>query len=267
MTEQIQEAFWLTSADYQQLLYVSPAFETIWGCSRESLYTYPGGHLKLIVESIHPSDRERVVAAFGNLLEAECKAEYRLVRPDGSIRWVRSRSFPVQNPFGETWGIAGLSEDITERKQAEEILYQREQQFRTLVEHSPDIIARFDRQLRYLYVSPAVQAETGQPPEDYLGKTFGQLGVPEPLVSLSEQSLHHVFQTGEYSEIEFSFSFPDELKYYQSRFAPEFAADGSVEFVLEICRDITKSKQTEAALRESEERFRTMFESAPIGIV
>ncbi|MBD1808162.1 PAS domain S-box protein [Microcoleus sp. FACHB-SPT15] len=267
MTEQIQEAFWLTSADYQQLLYVSPAFETIWGRSRESLYTYPGGYLNLIVDSIHPNDRERVVAAFGNLLEAECKAEYRLVRPDGSIRWVRSRSFPVQNPFGETWGIAGLSEDITERKQAEEILYQREQQFRTLVEHSPDIIARFDRQLRYLYVSPAVEAETGQPPEDYLGKTFGELGIPEPIVSLSEQSLRHVFQTGEYSEIEFSFSFPDQLKYYQSRFAPEFAADGSVEFVLEICRDITKNKQTEAALRESEEGFRTMFEAAPIGIV
>ena len=124
MTEQIQEVFWLTSADYQQLLYVSPAFETIWGRPRESLYTYPGGHLNLIVDSIHPSDRERVVAAFGNLLEGEYRAEYRLVRPDGSIRWMRSRSFPVQNPFGETWGIAGLSEDITERKHAELELFQ-----------------------------------------------------------------------------------------------------------------------------------------------
>src|SRR5919202_4968257 len=145
MAEHIQEVFWLTSADRQQLLYISPAFETIWGRPLESLYTYPGGYLNLIVDSIHPSDRERVVAIKANHFEGEYKAEYRIVRPDGSIRWVRSRSFPVQNPVGETWGIAGLSEDISDRLRADQLLHQRQQEFITFVEHSPDIVSRFDR--------------------------------------------------------------------------------------------------------------------------
>src|SRR3712207_3500006 len=110
MAEQIQDVFWFTSADRQQLLYVSPAFEIVWGRSREDLYTYPGGHLNLIVDSIHPSDRDRVIAALAERFQTEYNQEYRIIRPDGSIRWVRSRAFAVQNPFGETWGFAGFSE-------------------------------------------------------------------------------------------------------------------------------------------------------------
>jgi PAS domain S-box-containing protein len=266
MAEQIQEVFWLTSADRQELLYVSPTFETIWGRSRESLYTYPGGHLNLIVDSIHQSDRERVVAALTQQLQKEYKQEYRIVRPDGSIRWVRSRSFLVQNPFGETWSIAGLSEDITLAKESEELLHQREQEFRAIVEHSPDPICRLDRELRYLYVNPAVEAATGIPSQEFLGKTIDELGMPQAIVSLWGQSSQKVFQTGQEDENEFSFFTPNGPKYYQSRVVPELAADGSIESILVISRDITKNKQTEEALRESQERFRAVFEFAPIGI-
>ncbi len=267
MAEQIQEVFWLTSAERQQLLYVSQAFEAIWGRPVESLYAYPGGHVNLILDSIHPSDRDQVVAAFANNFQSEYKQEYRIVRPNGSIRWVRSRFFPVQNSFGETWGIAGLSEDITERKQAEDILHQREQEFRALVELSPDIISRFDRELRHIYVNPPIKLVTGMLPQEFLGKTNRELGMPQAVLSSWEQSLQKVFQTGETDENEFSFLTPTGLKFYQSRLVPELAADGSVEFVLVICRDLTKNKQTEEALRESEERFRTVFESAPMGMV
>jgi PAS domain S-box-containing protein len=266
MAEHIQEVFWLSSADCQQLLYVSPAFETVWDRPIESLYVYPGGHLNLIVDSIHPSDRERVVAAIANFLQDEYKAEYRIVRPDGSIRWVRSHSFPIQNPFGETWGLAGLSTDITECKQADELLQQREQEFRALVEHSPDMIFRLDRELRYVYVNPTVERERGKPPQAYLGKTLYEMGMPEAVVSVWEQSSQKIFQTGEEDRVEFSCLTPNGLRYYQSRVVPEFAADGSVEFILGINRDITKNKQMEERLRESEERFRTVFEFAPIGM-
>ena len=266
MAEQIQEVFWLTSADRQELLYVSPTFETIWGRSRESLYTYPGGHLNLIVDSIHQSDREHVVTALTQQLQNDYKQEYRIVRPDGSIRWVRSRSFLVQNPFGETWSIAGLSEDITLAKESEELLHQREQEFRAIVEHSPDPICRLDRELRYLYVNPAVEAATGIPSQEFLGKTIDELGMPQAIVSLWGQSSQKVFQTGQEDENEFSFFTPNGPKYYQSRVVPELAADGSIESILVISRDITKNKQTEEALRESQERFRAVFEFAPIGI-
>lgn len=266
MADQIQEVFWLTSADRQHLLYVSPAFEEIWGRPIESLYAYPGGYLNGIVDSIHPSDKERVVAALTQQLHDEYKAEYRIVRPDQSIRWLRSRSFPVQNSCGETWGIAGLSEDITERKHGEELLRQREQEFRVLVENASDIISRFDRQLRHVYVNPAIERATGIPAQDFIGKTHQDLGMPETLLSLWEQSLQRVFQTGKADEHEFGYVTPKGWQYYQSRLVPELAADGSVESVIGIARDITKKKQTEEALQKSEERFRTVFEFAPLGI-
>ncbi len=267
MAEPIQEVFWLISADRQQLLYVSPAFETIWGRPVESLYTYPGAHLKLMMDSIHPSDKERVVAAFAQQLQHEYQQEYRIVRPDGSMRWVRSRSFPVQNPQGETWGIAGFIEDITKRKHSDKILHQREQEFTALVEHSPDIIARFDQQLRHVYVNPAIEPATGIRREEFLGKTNRDLGMPPELLSVWEPSIQTVFQTGKPDENEFSYLTPQGWRYYQSRLFPELGGDGSVESVLAICRDLTKNKQMEEALRESEERFRTVFEFAPLGIV
>jgi PAS domain S-box-containing protein len=177
-----------------------------------------------------------------------------------------SRSFLVQNPFGETWSIAGLSEDITLAKESEELLHQREQEFRAIVEHSPDPICRLDRELRYLYVNPAVEAATGIPSQEFLGKTIDELGMPQAIVSLWGQSSQKVFQTGQEDENEFSFFTPNGPKYYQSRVVPELAADGSIESILVISRDITKNKQTEEALRESQERFRAVFEFAPIGI-
>jgi PAS domain S-box-containing protein len=266
MAEQIQDVFWLTSADYQQLLYVSPSFETIWGHPLKSLYDYPGGHLNLIVDSIHPSDRERIVAALAQQLHNEYKADYRIVRPDDSMRWMRSRFFPIQNRFGETWAIAGICEDITERKRTEELLHRREQEFRHLVEHSPDIVSRFDRELRHVYVNPAIELATGIPSEEFVGKTNRELGMPQELTSLWEPSIQKVFQTSQPDELEFNYPTPQGWRYYHSRLFPEVAANGSVESVLAICRDITKAKQTEEALRESEERFRTAFEFAPIGI-
>ncbi|HEY9606507.1 MAG TPA: PAS domain S-box protein [Allocoleopsis sp.] len=266
MAEHMQDVFWLTSADRQELLYVSPAFETVWGRPRESLYTHPEGHLNLIVDSIHPNDRDRVVAVLAEQLYDRYDQEYRIVRPDGSIRWVRSRTFAVQNSFGETWGFAGLSEDITKRKQDEELLHQREQEFKALVELSPDIISRFDRQLRHRYVNPAVELAAGIPAPEFLGKTNRELEMPPELLSLWEQSLQTVFQTGESDEHELRFLTPNGPKYYQSRLVPELATDGFVASVLGICRDVTQTKQTEELLRESEQRFRTVFEFAPIGI-
>lgn len=267
MAQQIQEVFWFTSADHQDLLYVSPTFEAVWGRSCESLYTYPGGFLNLLVDSIHPGDRERVSTAIAGQQHAEYREEYRIVQPDGSSRWMRSRSFPVQNQFGETWGVAGFSEDITEQKHADELLQQREEDFRALVENSPDVIFRLDRELRYVYVNPATERERGKPPQAFLGKTIYELDMPERVVSAWEQSARKIFQTGQEDEVEFRVLTPNGPKYYQARVAPEFAVDGSVESLLGIVRDLTKTKQTEEALRKSEESFRTLFESAPVGIM
>jgi len=111
MAENIQEVFWLTIPDKRQMLYVSPAYERIWGRTCESLYASPASWL----EAVHPEDRGRVAEASITKQSAGAyDEEYRIVRPDGSVRWVRDRAFPVRNPVGEIVRIVGLARDVTE---------------------------------------------------------------------------------------------------------------------------------------------------------
>ncbi len=135
LAENIHEIFWLIPPDAQQMLYISPTYERIWGRSCESLYQQPQSW----IDSIYPEDQDRVIAAFKNRIpgELDFNEEYRIVRPDGSIRWIWAREFPIKNELGEVHRIAGLAEDITERKQVEkerEELLTREKAARTQAE-------------------------------------------------------------------------------------------------------------------------------------
>ncbi len=118
LAENIQQVFWLIEPRTNRILYVSPAYEALWGRTCESHYARPESFL----EGIHPDDRERVVASLPKRALGAYAEEYRVVRPDGSWRWIRSRAFPIQDETGEVYRIAGISEDITERKQAEAAL-------------------------------------------------------------------------------------------------------------------------------------------------
>ena len=119
VTEHIQEVFWLSDTLKNEVLYVSPAYESIWGRSCESLYRSPRSWL----EAIHPEDLERVLeAALTKQAVGTYDAEYRIVRPDGSIRWIRDRAYPVHDSSGAVCRIAGVADDITDHKKAEEEL-------------------------------------------------------------------------------------------------------------------------------------------------
>jgi diguanylate cyclase (GGDEF)-like protein/PAS domain S-box-containing protein len=116
ITENIREVFWLTNCEKTEMCYISPAYESIWGRSCADLYDNP----KSWLDAIHPADRERVVAAaHTQQTSGAYDEEYRIVRPDGSVRWVHDRAFPVTDETGAIYRIAGIAEDITERKQLE----------------------------------------------------------------------------------------------------------------------------------------------------
>ena len=136
-----------------------------------------------------------------------------------------------------------------ERKRAEQGLYLREQEFKALVENSPDIIARFDRKLRHVYVNPAIEAATGLPPQEFLGLTHRELGGPPEVVEEWEGLLNSVFDTGQELEIEYPFCGPKGNKYFHSRLVPEHGADGSIQFVLKVSRDITERRRIEEQLK------------------
>jgi diguanylate cyclase (GGDEF)-like protein/PAS domain S-box-containing protein len=116
LVNHIPEVFWTTDIKQEQSFYVSPAYKTIWGRSRRELKRDPTAWMK----AIHPEDRGRVSAAMEKLPGETYDEQYRIVRPDGSVRWIQDRAFPVANRAGRVYGIVGVAEDITERKQAQE---------------------------------------------------------------------------------------------------------------------------------------------------
>ncbi|MCC6387266.1 MAG: PAS domain S-box protein [Dehalococcoidia bacterium] len=116
----INEVFWLTDPPKERMLYVSPAYEAIWGRTCDSLIAEPASWLECTV----PEDRDRVRKAIGRQRDGSYDIEYRIVRPGGDVRWIRDRAFPVHNDAGECTAIAGVAEDVTERRQLEAQLRQ-----------------------------------------------------------------------------------------------------------------------------------------------
>ncbi|MBC8096830.1 MAG: response regulator [Akkermansiaceae bacterium] len=121
LAETIQEAFWITDPSKTRMLYISPAYEKIWGRTCASLFESPRDWL----EAVHPDDRERVEHAVTiKQPRGDYDETYRIQRPDGSVRWIHDRAFPVQNAAGEVVRLVGTAEDITRRRQLEEQFHQ-----------------------------------------------------------------------------------------------------------------------------------------------
>ena len=116
LAENITDAFWIRDREETRMVYVSPAYEKIWGRSCKELYQSPHAWL----EAIHPEDREAVAAAMlTKQATGEYNQEYRIVRPDGALRWIRDRAFPIRDGSGNVIRIVGIAEDTTDRHRLE----------------------------------------------------------------------------------------------------------------------------------------------------
>ena len=119
IADHVDQVFWMSSPDKGTMLYVSPAYERIWGRTPEHLLADPHSWL----EAIHPDDRERVTSsALSEQATGAYSQEYRVVRPDGDVRWVHDRAYPVEDEYGLVYRILGVATDITERKRTEAAL-------------------------------------------------------------------------------------------------------------------------------------------------
>ncbi|HPT81131.1 MAG TPA: PocR ligand-binding domain-containing protein [Methanosarcina thermophila] len=206
---------------------------------------------------IQPEKMPSQMAARGIEID---NCELDILSSDGKIRHVLGNARPLRDEQGNLRGSISAFIDITERKKAEEALVRSENKFRTLAENSPDVIVRYDRQKRHIYVNPAAEEPTGYPPEEIIGKTGSELGMDSEIVKFWEEHIEKVFITGKPEEIEFQYESPDGKKYYfNTRIVPEFI-DGEVISALAISRDITDIKKAEIGLKETLDNLEKLVE-------
>ncbi len=188
------------------------------------------------------------------------RMEKRYIHKNGSVVWADISVTPVRDQNSSIVKLIGAGFDITDRRRMQESLQEREETYRNFTENSPDIIARFDRNLRYIFVNSAIRQYTGLSPEFFIGKTNQELEMDKGLVRQWENSMNRVLETGRPCTIEFSYPSPEQTKIFESHIIPEFDENKEVKTLLVISRDITGRKRAENALRESETALKILLE-------
>lgn len=164
----------------------------------------------------------------------------------------------VRKEDGTVDYLVSLVLDVTEKKRYEENLRESEEKFRALAEFSYDVIMRFDRDLKHVYVNEIVEDYTGIRAEEFIGKDHSELGFPKELVELWEASINEVFQTGKTKRVEFLLPSGIWLDWL---LMPEHDANGEVNHVITSARDITERRNADEELRKSEQRFRELYQT------
>jgi PAS domain S-box-containing protein len=178
MAEHVDDVFFMSSNEDQRLLYVNHAYETTWGLSRESFYANRWQWL----EAVHHEDRDRVMQAIAaGELPGKYDVEYRVIRPDGTVRWIRDRGFSIQNEGGQYYRTAVIATDITVRKEAEAEIRLAKVQAEAANHAKSDFLSRMSHELR-------------TPLNAILG--FGQLLEMGDLTKGQKSSVSHILSGG-----------------------------------------------------------------------
>ncbi len=192
--------------------------------------------------------------------------EFEINRPDGSVVWVEANITSVQED-GKVVGRLLVARDITKRKRAEEALRESEAKFRDLVEHTNDLLWETDQNGAYTYCSPNVTAMCGYEPSELLGKTPFDFMPPEDAGRVGEIFGAIVAARKPFSLLTHRFRRKDgRLISLECGGSPILDQEGRLLGYRGVDRDITERVRVEEALRESEERFRTLASHAPVGI-
>lgn len=163
--------------------------------------------------------------------------------------------------------------DITQMKKIEQQISKREQQYHSLVENTPDVISRWNKDLKLIYANSAAEIKTGASRENLYGKTSSEMGQPDELAFPWMEKLRSVFETGEQTTAYQLFPSPDGIHHFFARMVPERNEKGEVETVLAIARDITELKKAEKQLialkdelaQKATDKYETLFNSIDEG--
>lgn len=183
----IAEVFFLISPDWNQVLYISPAYEEVWGRSCQSLYESPRSWLEAVVAE----DRTTAITAMEQGIAGDLPKvfpEYRILRPDGTERWIEARGWPVADAYGHTYRVAGIAVDITERRRTEEALRQGRDELQAIYDNTLDGLLIADRETRrFVRANPAICRMLGYSEGELLSMSVSDLHPSDRVGAILEQ--------------------------------------------------------------------------------
>ncbi|MBW4572748.1 MAG: PAS domain S-box protein [Tolypothrix carrinoi HA7290-LM1] len=244
LVENICEVFFVRDPKENKIVYVSPAYEKIWGRKCSSLYENPLD----FTEAIHPEDRDRIIADITAQTSGKpYEQEYRILRPDGEVRWIWSRAFPLKNELGEVYRMTGIAQDITLAKQATELLRESEERFQTMADSAPVLIWMADTDGLCTFCNQALLEFTGRTQEQELGNGWTDNIHPEDKRCIN--TYLSAFNARECFQMEYRLRRADgEYRWLLDKAIPRFTPDGNFAGYIGCCIDITELKQTNEEL-------------------
>lgn len=266
LTENIHEALWIVTPGVTAIEYVSPTLEKVWGHPAQEFYEDPETFLR----SIHPDDVETIVKPrLSQQVAGEPTLnEYRIIRPDGAVRWIWDRGFPLKDENGQVYRVMGIAEDITERKEASAKLRASQQLLATTQAIAKIGSWEFDlttqrgswsAQMYEIYErDPAWGAPTLE--------EFRAMIHPDDRLSVGQSSAK-IQQGGEPQKVDFRIQVGDGRVKHIFATLSQPTADSTTPKLIGTAQDITERKQRELALRQSEERFSKLFSANPDALV
>lgn len=250
MAENISAVFWLANPEATVLHYVSPAYRKIWGRSLKSIYDDPGAWM----EAVHPDDRERLaederLRAVGGRHDHS----YRIIRPDGSLRWIRGRAFPVFDEAGKLIRVAGIAEDITERKRAEEELEREKEILAKIFNNIPAMIGFVGAEGTVKLVNPEWERTIGWTLKELREQNIDIFAEAYPDLSYRQAVLDFVAAaTGEWADLKIKIR---DGRIIDAACAVVGLSDGTK---IAIAQDITERKRAAEQLEEANRQLRVL---------
>ncbi|MFO1449246.1 MAG: PAS domain S-box protein [Opitutaceae bacterium] len=248
LTETITEVFWIFNADASQVLYVSPGYERTWGRPCSGLYARASDWM----EAVHPEDRPRLAEASARRANGSFNEVYRVVQPNGSVRWIHDRAFPYRDGNAQVLRVVGVAVDITAQRLASEELQRREEWFRLLIENATDLIVVVDQTGVIRYQSPSSLRLLGYRQEELVGRSVAEIIHPDDLIRVGEGLKRAITGNQRITPTEFQIRHKDgSWRVLQSHGRPAIGRDGQP-LVVVNARDVTDARRMEEQYRQAQ---------------